>query len=120
MPEQPFFDITPLRELKEIGGLELVQELAEVFLSDTPQLLAKIQAALDSEDWDALALASHSLKSSAYYLGAIALSAVSADLEREAKAKNSLQACRDLGGQAPGLFERAKLALSQAQTELGA
>jgi HPt (histidine-containing phosphotransfer) domain-containing protein len=120
MTEQPHFDITPLHELKEIGGLELVNELAEVFLSDTPELIASIQAALDSEDWETLARASHSLKSSSFYLGAVALSTLSANLEREAKAHGSLDLCRELGGQTPALFEQAKHALSQAQTELGA
>jgi HPt (histidine-containing phosphotransfer) domain-containing protein len=120
MSDQPVLDQTPLNELLEIGGPELVQELADVFLSDTPQLIEAIQTALINEDWNALARASHSLKSSAFYLGAMALSDLSANLEREAKAQTSLAACRDLGVKTPTYFAEAKLALERARANFNA
>lgn len=120
MSDQPIFDKTPLTELLEIGGPELVTELAEVFLNDTPQLIAEIMKALDEEDWESLARASHSLKSSSFYLGAMALSDLSATLEREAKAQTSMETCKSLGDQTPTFFEDAKSALAAARTEMGA
>lgn len=117
MTAQPTFDTTPIDDLLEIGGLELVQEIAEVFLDGTPGLLADIATAVANEDWELLVRASHSLKSSAFYLGAMHLSAVSADIEREAQAKQ-LATCKDLSEQAPQLFEQAKSALHTYQNNL--
>lgn len=117
MTTQPTLDTTPINDLLEIGGLELVQEIAEVFLDDTPGLIADIVSAVANEDWDLLVRSSHSLKSSAFYLGAMRLSEVSGDIEREAQAQH-LAECKDLSTQAPELFEQAKSALHEYQNNL--
>lgn len=117
MTDQPTLDPTPINDLLEIGGLELVHEIAEVFLDDTPGLISDIATAVATEDWELLVRASHSLKSSAFYLGAMKLSEVSGDIEREAKGE-ALDACKGLAGQTEGLFAEAKSALQEFQATL--
>lgn len=117
MTDHPTLDTTPINDLLEIGGPELVQEIADVFLDDTPGLITDIATAVATEDWDLLVRASHSLKSSAFYLGAMKLSAVSGDIEREAKGE-ALGVCKDLADRTAGLFDEAKSALQAFQATL--
>lgn len=74
--------IDALRELDEDGGMALVTQLANSFLESAERQHARVEAAADVGDAKALALAAHSLKSSAANLGAAALSACYRDLEK--------------------------------------
>ena len=78
---EPLFDPGPLEELCEVGGPELVHELTELFLQDTPELLDALEAAASAEDWQALGAAAHTLRSTAFYLGALALSELARRIE---------------------------------------
>jgi len=62
-----------LDELRAVLGDE-ADRLVDVFLDDTPSLLAKLEAAALAPDFTALREAAHSLKSSSANLGALALS----------------------------------------------
>lgn len=117
MQDHPTLDQAPIDDLLDIGGPDLVQELTELFFEDTPNLLADIESAADSEDWEALTRASHSLKSSAFYLGALALAELSRQLEGLSKAGDSTS-CKQLCQQVPGVYEEARSALKTLQTKL--
>ena len=117
MQDQPILDRAPIADLLDIGGPDLVQELTDLFLSDTPRLLSDIEAALAAEDWEALTRASHSLKSSAFYLGALALSELSRQLE-SLSGSGDPEPCRALCAQTPEAFEQAKAALLEMRAEL--
>jgi len=117
MQDQPVLDRAPIVDLLDLGGPDLVQELTELFFSDTPGLIAEIETALEAEDWEALTRASHSLKSSAFYLGALALSEISRLLESSSRSGEEAH-CKELSAQAPVAYEAAKAALIQMRSEL--
>ena len=69
-----------LEELRSILGTE-VDRLIEVFLDDTPRLIAALEAAAVGPDYEMLRNASHTLKSSSANLGAMSLSNAAKKLE---------------------------------------
>ena len=73
-----------LEDLRELLGDE-VDRLIDVFLEDTPRLLASLENAVDGPDYAALREAAHSLKSSAANLGAMSLSAAARRIESGAR-----------------------------------
>jgi CheY-like chemotaxis protein len=79
-PLPPVLDPTVLEELRSILGTE-VDRLIEVFLDDTPQLIAALETAAVGPDFDMLRNASHTLKSSSANLGAMSLSNAAKKLE---------------------------------------
>jgi CheY-like chemotaxis protein/HPt (histidine-containing phosphotransfer) domain-containing protein len=74
-----------LRELREPGAPDPLQELVELFLRDARPKLEKMAAAAEKNDPSALAAAAHSLKGSASNLGARRLAALCGRLEKHAK-----------------------------------
>jgi HPt (histidine-containing phosphotransfer) domain-containing protein len=112
-PQTPVFDPGPFSELLEVGGPELVNELAQLFLDETPELIDAIEAAAASEDWEALTRAAHTLKSSAFYLGALALSEQAKELEHHSGA-GAHEAAAALAAGHREAYEAASAALAQA------
>ena len=80
----PVIDEEVLEELRSMLGDE-VQHLVEVFLEDTPKLLARLEVAASEGDMDGLRDAAHSLKSSSANLGAMLLSAAARRVEQGAR-----------------------------------
>ncbi len=84
-PEQTtVLDRNVLDELRSALGSE-VNRLIEVFLDDTPQLIARLEAAALTPDFQALQDAAHSLKSSSANMGAMALSTAAKRIELGAR-----------------------------------
>ncbi|NOT87348.1 MAG: response regulator [Lysobacter sp.] len=79
-PLPPIIDPEVLEELRSILGTE-VDRLIEVFLDDTPRLIAALEAAAVGPDYEMLRNASHTLKSSSANLGAMSLSNAARKLE---------------------------------------
>ena len=79
-PLSPVLDPEVLEELRSILGTE-VDRLIEVFLDDTPRLVAALEAAAVGPDYEMLRNASHTLKSSSANLGAMSLSNAAKKLE---------------------------------------
>lgn len=79
-------DTEAMEALKEELGhdLELIQELIECYLEDSPQLIQTLQNALQSHDLVTLKRAAHTLKSSSATLGAIAFANLCERLEKRA------------------------------------
>jgi signal transduction histidine kinase/CheY-like chemotaxis protein len=73
-----------LDELRSVLGSEL-DKLIDLFLHDTPQILARLEAAASVPDFNELREAAHSLKSSSANLGAMALSAAAKRVELGAR-----------------------------------
>ncbi|WP_407353934.1 ATP-binding protein [Luteimonas sp. R10] len=86
-PPPPVIDREVLDELRSMLGDE-VDRLIEVFLEDTPRLLARLEIAAAGPDYDALRDAAHSLKSSSANLGAMLLSAAAKRIEQGAREGN--------------------------------
>ncbi|WP_243733150.1 hybrid sensor histidine kinase/response regulator [Luteimonas yindakuii] len=80
----PVIDEEVLEELRTMLGDE-VDHLIDVFLEDTPRLIARLEAAVDGPDYDALRDTAHSLKSSSANLGAMLLSASARRIEAGAR-----------------------------------
>jgi CheY-like chemotaxis protein/HPt (histidine-containing phosphotransfer) domain-containing protein len=84
--------IDGLKELREPGQPDPLAELIELFFRDTRPRLESMEQALGRDDLAALASGAHSLKGSASNLGARALAALCATMERQAKAGEVAQA----------------------------
>ena len=83
-PPPPVLDISVLDELRSILGNE-VDRLIEVFLDDTPRLVAALETAAVGPDYEMLRNASHTLKSSSANLGAMSLSNAAKKVELGAR-----------------------------------
>ncbi len=68
------------------GDEEIYQEVLEVYLEDTPDIIDRIQQAYSAGDCDSLSMEAHSLKSSSRAIGGIHLSNLAAKLEADSGA----------------------------------
>jgi two-component system sensor histidine kinase/response regulator len=104
--------------LERVGGdLELLAELAGLFLDDHPKLLAAIRAAIASGNHQALEQAAHTLKGSVSNFCARAAAEAALRLERmgrEGDLARATEACAALVGE----IERLKPLLASLKTEL--
>jgi two-component system, sensor histidine kinase and response regulator len=79
--------------LDRIGGdEELLQDLCNIFLEESPKLLQRLQQAVAAGDTDGVMRAAHSLKGEAGYLGADGTSHAARQLEEMGRDKNLSQA----------------------------
>jgi HPt (histidine-containing phosphotransfer) domain-containing protein len=79
-PANAPFDEAALRERVE-GDAELLTEIVEQFLEDSPRLLEEVGAAVAAGDAGALKRAAHTLKGAASNFGAAAVVATCLELE---------------------------------------
>lgn len=77
-----------VREERFGGDEELLARLTQVFLDSWPASLAQLQEALAVEDGDALARVAHRVRGAVSILGAMRLSELLLDMEREWKSGN--------------------------------
>ena len=68
-------------ELKQISGVEFIDELIDTFLDDAPRMFEELTSALRSGDADSFRRAAHSLKSNAATFGASQLAELAKELE---------------------------------------
>lgn len=79
--EQPkVLDLEVITMLQDAIG-DSLHKIINLYLTDAPQDLIRMQQALSSNDLDTLRRLAHSLKSSSANLGAMQTSALAADLE---------------------------------------
>lgn len=75
-----------LRLISAIGGdFEGFEELRQDYLSNAPDLVAKLRNASVVQDWTAVRIAAHTLKSNARDFGATHLSNLCETLEKQCK-----------------------------------
>jgi signal transduction histidine kinase/CheY-like chemotaxis protein len=112
-PLPPVLDEETLRDLRGLLGGEL-DRLIDVFLEDTPRLIAALENATIGPDFAMLRDAAHSLKSSSANLGAMSLSAAAKRVEAGAR-DQSLERPAVAVALIANEFVRAKQALQSAQ-----
>jgi HPt (histidine-containing phosphotransfer) domain-containing protein len=75
--------------LDRLGGDEdLLRELCQIFLEESPKLLQTLREAVAASDSDAVMRTAHSLKGELSYLGATAASQNARELEEMGNARN--------------------------------
>jgi len=80
----PVLDDTVLSELQTLGG-GVVAEIFELFATDVPNRLSKLQQAIDTGSCDGVLREAHGLKGSALGVGATRLAMVCAAIEHDAR-----------------------------------
>jgi HPt (histidine-containing phosphotransfer) domain-containing protein len=99
-----------LKELQEEGDPDIIEEVGSLFLTHSPDKIAAIKKSTTSGDAKGLQIASHSLKSSSAYVGAMRLSAMSKSLEDMARS-GSLEGASQKASVLEAEYERVKTAL---------
>ncbi len=88
-PEEVVLDpatMEQLRQMKEFGGDEAIEELFDLLKLEFPKLLDEIHQSHAAGDLKALSVAAHTLKGSAGNFGAIKLASLCASIEKKTKA----------------------------------
>ncbi len=70
-------DLTYLEDMSN-GNTRVMLEMIEIFNCQVPELIEKMKAYLDEENWDALSRLAHKAKASAFIMG---MKEVAADLK---------------------------------------
>jgi PAS domain S-box-containing protein len=91
--EPPIFDYMAMRE-RLMDDDDLIKSIAEAFLSDLPNDLKKLQAAVEKRDMEQAAAIAHKIKGSSGNVGGMLLSASALIIEQAGKA-NDLQVVYD-------------------------
>ena len=86
-----------LRALDPDGSGGLLAQIIHSYLSDAPDLMRQIQAALARRDLPALTRQAHSLKSTSASLGATRVSELARELEMASK-NNAIEPCASMIG----------------------
>jgi CheY-like chemotaxis protein len=89
----PAIDRDVLSALEKVGAADepnLATEMARLFIEEAPPLLAAMREAVRKGDHGKLQSAAHTLKGSGSSLGAVRLSALSRELEQQARAHSTL------------------------------
>jgi HPt (histidine-containing phosphotransfer) domain-containing protein len=113
-PEVPNFDPEAIEKLKAVAGEEapgFVAEMAQLFLDETREGLARLKSASAVGDWKQVNRIVHSLKSSAATLGLMRLSASCRALELDTKQAPSSPQTMTLVAAVLDDFEQARPAL---------
>jgi PAS domain S-box-containing protein len=76
---------TALQNLRDLGGVEFLGEVVDVFLTDAPGLVAALRSSLEREDTEELRRAAHTLKSNGSTLGAVGFAKLCRTVEQDAK-----------------------------------
>ena len=116
----PAIDPSVLDEFSEMmgeDGAEMIMELIDIFLSDSPVLIQEMQAEIIEPESNAVRRAAHSLKSSAANLGAFELSNLCQELENMGRSGHLDQAAEKFG-LVEAEYERAKIALEEKKQSL--
>ena len=109
----PVLNEKTLDDLREIEALE---ELVDLYLQETPQLLDGVETAIADQDPQQLRESAHSLKSTSAALGANPLSELSRELEEKGKA-GDLTGVNELWERLVQQYDRTVDALQAAKEE---
>lgn len=104
--------IREIRALQDGDAPDLFSRLLEIFEENTPTLLERIQKAVVERNWDELAIAAHTLKSSSGNIGAKAMFVICQKLEaagRSGGAPNVKELHNELVRLYPNVFEQLKI-----------
>jgi two-component system, sensor histidine kinase and response regulator len=105
------------RLLNDIDNdIELINEIVNAFLEDTPPIIDRLNVSLESNDIDQVQKAAHQLKGSAANLGGMELSHWGSRIEQEAKL-NNLEQCQSLFQPLCHAFEKLQNQLDKKEWE---
>ena len=110
-------DTSKLDELRMLSDddMDLLGELIDIFLDDTPARMLDLAAAVQAGDPEASMQNAHALKSSCAQLGAMQLSEFCKQVEAMGRA-GDVSAAGPVVAAAQAELERVKVALDQART----
>ena len=74
-----------LQNLRDLGGMDFVIEVVDLFLADAPALITSLRSSLERQDTEELRRAAHTLKSNGSTLGATAFATLCRTAEQRAK-----------------------------------
>ena len=74
-----------LQNLRDLGGVEFLAEVVDVFFAEAPALITSLRSSLERQDTDELRRAAHTLKSNGSTLGAAAFAELCRTVEQRAK-----------------------------------
>ena len=100
MSDRPLLDPSALEALRSIspeGDNTFLNELIDIYLTDTPKQLAALEEALARQEAAAVIRSSHSIKGSSGNFGATRLAQVAQEIESHGKAGNLPAAAALLG-----------------------
>ncbi len=103
-----------LRALQEPGETDFVQEMIELYLTNTPALIEALRQGIDQGDADRLRLAAHTLKGNSNSLGAVRMGSISLELEKLGRSGTITETGQEaelLLGELEREFERVRQAL---------
>ena len=89
-------DPSALQELADTTGADFAKELVETFLTDAPNMVAELKAAVDANDPDMFRRAAHSIKSNASLFGAHALADHARSLELSGLSADTAQTATEI------------------------
>lgn len=98
-----------LMDLKEATE-EMFPEIIEVFLEDTPSRIQRLNAAIQETDFEMMTEESHSIKGSSSNIGALTLSALCAEIEKQSRTNRLIDQNR--------LIDELKVEFSRVQKKL--
>jgi len=111
--------LAELRGMIDDVGVDMTQELVEVFLADTPKRLGEMKKALQEDDAASLRRAAHSLKSNGKLFGADEFSGLCKILEAQARAAQengtTITAEASLVARIEQEYERVEVALTRLE-----
>ena len=84
-------DPTVINELIDLGpetGLQLVQDLVELFNAEAPTRIAAMRGGLQQQDFKEIGQAAHAMRGGAGNLGAVGIAMLCSTIEIEARAGN--------------------------------
>jgi signal transduction histidine kinase/CheY-like chemotaxis protein/HPt (histidine-containing phosphotransfer) domain-containing protein len=74
-----------LQNLRDLGGVEFLTEVVDVFLADAPELISSLRSSLERGDTEELRRAAHTLKSNGATLGAAEFAKLCHTVEQRAR-----------------------------------
>jgi HPt (histidine-containing phosphotransfer) domain-containing protein len=99
MNPETLIDMPTFNALLESMGADFLPELAQAYFDETPQLLGKLQQALNKQDQEAFRQAAHSIKSTSNSFGALEFGTLAKELEmmgREGRLQDAPGKVQDL------------------------
>jgi CheY-like chemotaxis protein/HPt (histidine-containing phosphotransfer) domain-containing protein len=84
-PSEVSLDGEALQNLRDLGGVEFLSEVVDLFLADAPALITSLRTSLERRDTEELRRAAHTLKCNGATLGAMAFATLCRTVEQHAK-----------------------------------
>lgn len=88
-------DLSYLEEITG-GSSEMIAEMLQLFVNDTPAQISCIEKNVKDEDWDAVRAEAHKLKPTFQYMGMDDTHLLVAEVETKARNKEQLEAVPEL------------------------